>query len=167
MSAGFVDSFQDLRTILCVCPCCGELVRASELHLSLHGKAPKTWLDDYEAELHRLEDREDEFEANAAEVKQAAIERGRKKVVERACSCLDSSIACFNYDPYDIKALFHPVDFVVFNGLNAGEDLDDITFLTRQRRGDLIQKSVAKAIKNGKYNWKVARVTEDGGVDYE
>jgi len=150
MSAGFVDSFQDLRTILCVCPCCGELVRASELHLSLHGKAPKTWLDDYEAELHRLEDREDEFEANAAEVKQAAIERGRKKVVERACSCLDSSIACFNYDPYDIKALFHPVDFVVFNGLNAGEDLDDITFLTRQRRGDLIQKSVAKAIKNGK-----------------
>jgi predicted Holliday junction resolvase-like endonuclease len=167
MSASLVDSFQDLRTILCICPCCGELVRASELHLSSHGKAPKTWLDDYDAELSRLEKREEEFEASVAEVKQAAIERGRKIVVERASSCLDSSISCFNYDPYDIKALFHPVDFVVFNGLNAGEGLEDITFLTRSRRGDALQKSVAKVVKDGKYSWKVARVTEDGGVDYE
>ena len=66
MSAGLVDSFQDLRTILCVCPCCGELVRASELHLSSHGKAPKTWLDDYDAVLSRLEKREEEFEASVA-----------------------------------------------------------------------------------------------------
>jgi predicted Holliday junction resolvase-like endonuclease len=167
MSAGLVDSFQDLRTILCVCPCCGELVRASELHLSSHGKAPKTWLDDYDAELSRLEKREEEFETSVAEVKQAAIERGRKIVVERASSCLDSSISCFNYDPYDIKALFHPVDFVVFNGLNACEGLEDITFLTRERRGDALQKSVAKVVKDGKYSWKVARVAEDGGVDYE
>ena len=167
MSAGFIDAFQSLRTILCVCPCCGELVRASELHLSSHGKAPKTWLDDYEAELGGLEKREEEFEESVAEINQKAIERGRKKVVEKVCSCLDSSIACFNYDPYDIKALFHPVDFVVFNGLNADEALEDITFLARTRRGDSVQKSVAKAVKDGSYGWKVARVTEEGGVKFE
>jgi predicted Holliday junction resolvase-like endonuclease len=167
MSAGFIDVFQDLRTILCICPCCGELVRASELHLSSHGGAPKTWLDDYEAELVRLEKRELEFEASVAEIKEKAIERGRKKVIERACACLDSSIACFNYDPYDIKALFHPVDFVVFNGLNRGEGIEDITLLTRTRRGDSLQKSVAKAVKDGSYAWKVARVTEEGGVKFE
>jgi predicted Holliday junction resolvase-like endonuclease len=162
-----VESFQNLRTILCICPCCGELVKASELHISSHGKAPKTWLDEYETKLHRLEKREKDFEENMAEVKQAAIERGRRKVVERACSCLDSSIACFNYDPYDIKALFHPVDFVVFNGLNAGDGLEDITFLARPRHGDVVQKSVAEAVKDGSYGWKVARVSDEGGVEFE
>jgi predicted Holliday junction resolvase-like endonuclease len=143
------------------------MVRASELHLSAQGKSPKTWLDDYEAELGRLEKRKEEFEANVADIKNKAIERGRKKVVERATSCLDSSISCFNYDPYDIKALFHPVDFVVFNGLNAGQGLEDITLLTRVRRGDAIQKSVAKAVKDKSYSWKVARVSEEGGVEFE
>jgi predicted Holliday junction resolvase-like endonuclease len=167
MSAGFIDSFQDLRTILCVCPCCGELVRASELHLSVHGKAPKTWLDDYEAELARLADREAEFEATAEEIREKAIERGRSRVVERACSCLDSSIARFKYNPYDIKAIFNPVDFVVFDGLNAGGELNDITFLSKGKRGDPLQKSVAKTVKNGSYSWKVARVTDEGGVEFE
>lgn len=28
------------------------------------------------------------------------------------------------------KAVMHPVDFVVFNGLNEGEEVRDVTFLT-------------------------------------
>ena len=163
----FIDAFQDMRTILCICPCCGELVRASDLHLSAHGKAPKTWLDDYETELRELNEKEEKFDAKASEIRAKAIKRGRSRVIEKACSCLDSSLAKHKYNPYDIKALFHPVDFIVFNGLNTGGALKDITFLTRTRRGDLLQKSVQESVKDGSYSWKVARVTDDGGVEFK
>ena len=166
MSGNLVGLFQNMRTVLCVCPCCGELVRASDLHLSYRGKATKTWLDEYDKAVMSLDEKEAKFEGEEDEIRQKAIERGRQQVVERACSCLDSKIACYNYNPYDIKALFHPVDFVVFNGLNS-EALEDVTFLTRARRGDGVQKSLKSAIESKNYDWKVARVTEEGGVKYE
>jgi hypothetical protein len=43
------EEFQLFRKILCVCPCCGELVRLSDLRLKTKGEVEKTWLDDYEA----------------------------------------------------------------------------------------------------------------------
>jgi predicted Holliday junction resolvase-like endonuclease len=167
MSTGLVGTFQDLKTILCICPLCGELVRVSDLHLSYRGKAPKTWLDEYERELQMFAKKEAEFEAKVSEIKKKAIERGRAQVVERACSCLDSSIAQFRYNPYDIKALFHPADFIVFNGLNAGEDLEDISFLSKAKRRDDVQKSLKSTIESGNYDWKVARVKDDGSVTFE
>ena len=47
----------------------------------------------------------------------------------------------FMYDPYDIKAIFHPAYFVVFNGLNAGEELKEISFLAKAKKGDEILRS--------------------------
>jgi len=68
-----IDSFQNLRTILCICPCCGELVRASDLHLNAYGKAPKTWLDEYDAEVSKLTLKEEEFDAKSSEIRAKAI----------------------------------------------------------------------------------------------
>ena len=166
MSYGFVSQYQELRTILCICPCCGEMVRVSDLRLSVEGKAPKTWLDEYEAELQRLASKQAEFEETAGEVRAAAIERGRQIVVERACECLDSSISRFKYNPYDIKALFHPADFIVFNGLND-ESLSDVSFLCRASAVTPVQESLKTAIEAQRYDWKVARMTDEGGVEYE
>lgn len=166
MSQSFIDSFQDLRTLLCVCPCCGEIVRASDLHISDKGKAPKTWLDDYDAELYRLAKRLQEFEEKASEIRDQAVERGRRQVVSRVCSCLEPKLARFNFDPYDIKALYHPTDFVVFDGLNL-EELDQIIFLCKKRSIDAIQKSLKSTINDGKIDFKVARVTDEGGVKFE
>lgn len=163
----FIDAFQDMRTILCVCPCCGELVRASDLHLSAHGKAPKTWLDTYEEQVGKLALEKEKFQQQEKEIRAKATERGRIKVVEKVCSCLDPCITKHNYNPYDIKPIFHPVDFVVFNGLNTEDEIKDITFLSRTRRGDQLQKSVHNVVKDGRYSWKVARVTDDGGVVYK
>ena len=89
MSTSFVSQYQNLRTILCICPCCGELVRVSDLHLTPKGKAKKTWLDDYDKELQRLADKEAEFAENFKEINSRAVERGRLQVVKRACACLD------------------------------------------------------------------------------
>ena len=77
--------------------------------------------------------------------------------------------AKLKYDPYGIKALLHPIDFVVFDG-NHKEMMKDIVLMTRKTHNEnLLQlhKGIARAVKDRKYDWKVVRVSEDGQVDYE
>ena len=46
----FFKEFQEFRKILCICPCCNDIVRVSDLHLKTKGKVSKTWLDKYAPE---------------------------------------------------------------------------------------------------------------------
>ena len=164
-----LDVFQSFRKILCICPCCGEIVRMSDLHLKYSGKSPKTWLDKYELELLSLQEKERTFEAEEAELREKAIERGRNKVPSMIKNCLCSEFKKLEYDPYDIKAVMDPVDFVVFDGLNEGKQVQSITFLSKnpnpitRKVTDSIKTTVAK----GNYDWKVARITTTGKVDFE
>lgn len=53
--------FQEFRKILCICPCCGDLVRVSDLKLKVKGPASRTWLDDYEKKSLILDKREEKL----------------------------------------------------------------------------------------------------------
>ena len=53
------EGFQEFRKILCVCPCCGELVRVSDLRLKATGSTSKTWLDDYDKKSLEMEKKEE------------------------------------------------------------------------------------------------------------
>ena len=170
MTTDLVDTFQSFRTILCLCPCCKDIVRLSDLRLKYKGAAPRTWLDTYENGLRRLEKKEELFEEKEQALRKASIERGRAKVPRMVSKCIDENIASFNYNPYDIKALLHPVDFVVFNGLNDEEKLKDISFLSKKTTNEhlnRIRASVETAIDKEKYDWRVARVSMDGKVELE
>jgi len=62
------------------------------------------------------------------------------------------------------------VDFVVFNGLNKGIDLEKVVLLSRKpsNKGQfLIIRSIEKNVKNENYDWKVLRITMDSNVDFE
>lgn len=165
-----METFQLFRKILCVCPCCQQIHRLSDLRLKYAGKTEKTWLDEYDSKIIKLEEKEAEFEEKEQGMRDKAAERGRKKVDEIINSSIDSDLSRFRYNPYDIKAIFHPVDFVVFSGLNNAEEVDDVTFLCKnQKQNDLIkiQKDVEKAINLAKYDWKIARVGTGGKIEYE
>jgi predicted Holliday junction resolvase-like endonuclease len=162
--------FQSFRTILCVCPHCGEIMRLSDLHLKYSGKAPETWLDTYESEIVGLMKREEMFETQENELREKAIERGRKKVPELVEKCLCPEFKKLKYDPYDIKAIMHPVDFVVFDGLNGGQELKSVTFLSRKPSNNeqkTIIESIEKTVDKRDYEWKVARITFDAKIRYE
>jgi len=170
MTSNIVNLFQSSRMILCICPCCGDIVRLSDLRLKYKGAAPRTWLDTFESKIKRLDEKELVFEEKESELREAAIERGRKKVPKMICKCLDTNIAKFNYNPYDIKALLHPVDFVIFNGLNEKEKLEEITFFSRKTLDPTINKirsSLETAIDEERYDWHVARVSIEGKVKIE
>src|SRR3989344_1640751 len=81
----------------------------------------------------------------------------------------DEKFAKLKYDPYDIKALLHPIDFVVFDG-NHQEMLKNIVLMSRKTQNEnLLQlhKGIARAVTDRKYDWKTVRVSEDGQVEYE
>lgn len=165
-----VETFQNFRRILCICPCCQQMRHLSDLHLKYKGKAPKTWLDTYESNARALDEKEAKFDEKEKEIRDKATERGRKKVDQILTASLESSLAQFKYNPYDIKAILHPVDFIVFDGLNSKEKVDDVTFLCKTlSESDLIktQKEVENVVKAQKYDWKVARVEAGGTIEYE
>ena len=145
-------------------------MRLSDLHLRYTGKAPKTWLDNYDQKLVALKKREERFSEKESEIREKSVERGRKKVPSLIKKCLCPEFSKLRYDPYDIKALMHPVDFVIFNGLNKGKDLENVVFLSRKpvnKEENLILNSIEKTVEKEKYDWKVARITMDGKVDFD
>jgi len=165
-----LSTFQNFRTVLCVCPCCGELYHLSDFHLKYKGKSPKTWLDTYESKLRALEKKEDKFVEKEKELREKARERGRKKVNKLLKESLGGGLSEFKYNPYDIKTLLHPVDFIVFDGLEDKESIKDISFLCNSRsvkRLKAIQKGVEKVVDNKRYGWQIARVAVGGEIEYE
>ena len=146
------------------------MMRLSDLHLRYTGKVPKTWLDKYESKLLSLQKKEELFEEKEQEMRKKSIERGRKKVPGLIKKCLCPEFKKLKYDPYDIKALMHPVDFVVFNGLNEGINIKNVTFLSRKPSDttqNLILETIRETVDKKNYEWKVARITIDGKVGFE
>ena len=170
MREDVVNLFQSFRRILCLCPCCGNVVRLSDLRLTYKGAAPRTWLDTYELRLRRLERKEALFDEQEEKLRKAAVERGRARVPKLVRRCMDKDISSFRFNPYDIKALLHPVDFVVFKGLNEKDRIENIAFLARKSSNDVLNRirdSLKSSIDREEYDFRIARVTIEGDVRLE
>ena len=93
--------FQQARTILCLCPCCGKIVRLSDLSLRYKGETPTTWLDAYEKRLSRLELQEDRFTEQEETIRELARKRGRKKARQTIQNLVQTALPGCQYDPKD------------------------------------------------------------------
>ncbi len=164
------ESFRDFRKILCVCPCCGEMHRLSDLHIQFKGAVKKTWLDSYEKNLHYMANRENKFAEQEEKLRETSREKGRKEAEKVFNKSLLPSISALKLDPYDIKPILNPIDFVVFKGMNKSEYVKEILFLSKTNNFKSLNDSrvqIDKAISNDKYDWQVARIDEDGKLSFE
>lgn len=97
--------FDSIRSVLCLCPKCDEIMRASDLHMYLRDAAPRTWLDEYEQNAAGVASAEEKFEAEAAQIKSRANERGTALAKKKAKGCMGGGLGRAGFDPYDIKAI--------------------------------------------------------------
>lgn len=165
-----LEAFQSYRTIFCICPACNNLMRFSDIQLQYAGKAPETWLDQHERKLSTLDEMERKFDEKESELRDKATEKGRKQVPVIVKKSFDTDLAKLKYDPYDIKTILHPVDFVIFDGTNAKDQVNDIVFLSRKTKNkelNDVRKTIKKTIDKENYEWKIARVSIDGKVKLE
>lgn len=163
--------FQYQRQIFGICTCCGEFFRLSDCKVYQEAKAPTDWLDKLEKDERRIDLEEERLTEALEELKQAAREKGRN-TANRMVKQVDKVFHPQRLNPDDAKVIFHPVDYVVFNGMkdNKTEGLKNILLLDGEKRsteGKKIQKSIMKAVDKGNYEWITLRVENDGGIKEE
>jgi predicted Holliday junction resolvase-like endonuclease len=164
------EAFQEFRKILCICPCCGEIVRVSDLKLRIKGSTTRTWLDDFQKKMMSLDEIEQKFDEKESKLREIAVEKGRKKAEVEINKMISPALKALKLDPYDIKPISNPVDFIVFNGMNKKEKISDVMLLSKNiNNPDLnaIRNQVSKAILSNKYEWQVARIDDKGNIAFE
>ncbi len=176
MPDSFIDTFQQLKTILCVCPHCGSMLRLSDLNLRDKRKAPTTFLDDYQLQEKKIDkkdekigDKENEFAEKERAIRDEAVQRGRSKVLKTVLNSMDDYFTKMKYNPYDIKPILHPVDFVIYEGMDE-KKMNDVVFLSKKTKNSYINKlhmSINEIVNKELYDFKVARIDIDGSVSFE
>jgi predicted Holliday junction resolvase-like endonuclease len=164
------EEFQLFRRILCVCPCCGDLVRVSDLRLKVKGPVVRTWLDDHEKEGREQAKREEQFEEKEEKLRELAREKGRKAAEKVFYKAICPSLKALKLDPFDVKPILHPIDFVVFKGMSKEETISDIILLTRQHNCPSInpvREQIKTAVLKNRYDWQIARIDEKGNIAFE
>ena len=176
MADSFVDIFQQLKTVLCLCPNCSSLLRVSQLqHLRSTAAAPRTWLDDYDEQIQKLQikddnvsRKEDKLYSQEKEMRKKSAERGRKMVVNTVLKSMDDYFSKKKYNPYDIKPIIHPVDFVIFNG-DHDKQVNEVVFLSKKSKNPnlaALQKSVDECVEKKNYDFKTAKISNEGKVTF-
>lgn len=169
MALSFIDMFNQMKIIHCMCPKCESIMRVSDLKLRSKEKTEKTWLDDYNTEEKNLDSQEEKFAEEEKSIRELAVQQGRLQVPKLVNKSLNKNFSKLKYDPYDVKAILHPIDFVAFNGMNKGQ-VENVTLLSNKSANPFMQSlhsAIAEAVKNKSYDWKVMRVSQDGEVEYK
>ncbi len=123
------EEYQQFRKILAVCPC-GKLHRVSDLQLKSKAEtAEKTWLDQFDIDSTKLSLEEQAFSEQKEKMRQEEIEKGRKEAEKAFYKAICPSLQRLKLNPYDVKPIFNPIDFIAFNGMTNEEEISDILLL--------------------------------------
>jgi predicted Holliday junction resolvase-like endonuclease len=129
--------------------------------------------DEHESEIEALKERheteigvrvEKGLLGREKQIRQDAIARSRAsgtgKVLERIAPVLTG----FGHEIADVRSLFEPIDFVVFDGLRSSGRVTDITFV-ELKTGDAkltpCERSILDTIDRGNVHWEEHRVPRE------
>jgi predicted Holliday junction resolvase-like endonuclease len=126
-------------------------------------------MDSLDAEAARLELLAEKLEERRQDLQELARKKGRiaaRKIVKK----IDSVFTPRGLNPDDAKVLFHPIDYIVFDGMKNTEEVKRIVFLDRispSKKHIKLQRSIERAIEREKFEWITLRVDEDGSIREE
>ena len=154
------------RRIFGICPHCNDFFRLSDCHLSTKKKPLLDWKDKMEREIVRIDSLHMKIDEIEGDLREKAREEGRR-IAEKAISKIDPIFFPRKLNPDDAKVIFHPIDYVVFNGMKSREPMKNIVLLDRETGTEShkkIQKSIESTINHERYEWLTIRVEDDGNV---
>lgn len=165
MKQELVGFYRVQRNIFGICPKSGEIFRLSDCKVFLRTRPKHDWKDELDRESGRLDRVEERLDEREELLREAARKKGREQAAEQV-KRIDPIFTPRKLDPDDAKVLFHPVDYIVFNGMKA-DSLKSLLLLDRytqngQRKA--LQRSIETVISAGKYEWVTMSVKEDGTV---
>jgi predicted Holliday junction resolvase-like endonuclease len=159
------EIFSALAHLMGVCPCCGELFYVSEAHLYYEGHKPRSSLDKLRAEECWLEEAEQRLGELEGKLRERAARAGLR-ATKRLLRKIDPIFSGSGYDPQDVKVIFNPVTYVVFDGMSQRK-LSRIELLARPPQNGVaerIQSSIEQTISRGNIEFRILRVDDRGTV---
>lgn len=161
-----ISAFTNFKSIFCVCPKCKLISRLSNLNIESPNKVSRTWLDDFEDRKTQLQDKISDFQTNEKTIRSAAALRARSKLQNMVAGSLSDKLSS-KYDPFDIKAVNHPIDYIIYDGMNK-KSINNVVLLHQKNKYLAeLHKSIRNVIDNKEYDWKVARVSLGGKLEIE
>jgi predicted Holliday junction resolvase-like endonuclease len=81
---------------------------------------------------------------------------------------IDKIFQPLKLNPDDSKVIFHPVDYIVFNGMKAGQ-MKNLILLDKAKgnKGKRLQESIQKVVEKRNYEWITLRVEDNGNIKQE
>jgi len=166
-----VDFFSLHRQIFGTCPSadCGELFRLSDCRVYLRKKPASDWMDALDRMDARLASLEEKLQEKEADMREMARKKGRSLAL-KAVRRIDPIFTPRRLNPDDAKVIFHPIDYVVFNGMKEGGRIKNVILLDHvgttadQRR---LHRSIQRTVEKGRLEWQTLRVGDDGTVTTE
>lgn len=165
MKEDLVGFYRVQRNIFGVCPKSGNIFRLSDCKVFLRSKPKRDWKDELDEQSDRLDHAEERLDDKEAALREAARKKGREqatKIVKR----IDPIFTPRKLNPDDAKVLFHPVDYVVFNGMKS-HCMKNVLLLDRKgaaKDRTALQRSVEKVVSKGQYEWVTISIDGDGKV---
>jgi predicted Holliday junction resolvase-like endonuclease len=153
------------RRIFGICPNCNDFFRLSDCKIYTKKKPLLDWKDKIERENEKIDSLEEKIIEMKKELQEKAREKGRR-MANRVVKKIDPIFFPRKLNPDDAKVLFHPIDYIVFNGMKS-KDLKNLILLdrvTRESAHKKIQRSIEKTIDHERYEWLTIRVKDDGKV---
>ena len=168
MNQELIKFFSIQRQIFGVCDCCGEIFRLSDANIYLKKKPTPDWMDKYEASEYRIDKQEKKIDEQEAEIREKAREIGRLEA-KKAAQKVDPIFHPNKFNPDDAKVMFHPVDFLIFNGMKKNEIKNLVLFdrKVKSKENKALQKSIEKTISKENYEFITMQVSEDGEVEFK
>lgn len=166
MKSDIPEFFSIQRQIFGICPRSGEFFRLSDCKVYLRAKPVHDWMDKLNSESARLDAVEEKIEEKREVMKEKAREKGRR-LARLAVKRIDPIFTPRRLNPDDAKVVFHPIDYIVFNGMKEAETIKDVALLDRKtdsRDRRALQDNIGDVISKGDYEWLTLRVREDGSI---
>jgi predicted Holliday junction resolvase-like endonuclease len=166
MQSDIPEFFSIQRQIFGICPRSGEFFRLSDCKIYLRAKPVHDWMDKLDSDSTRLDLLEEKIEEKREVMKEKAREKGRR-LARLAVKRIDPIFTPRKLNPDDAKVVFHPIDYIVFNGMKDAKQMKDVALLDRKtdspdRRA--LQDNIGNVISKGNYEWLTLRVREDGSI---
>ena len=135
-------------------------------------KPAADWKDKLDKDLEQLERAETALLEKIELTREASRQSGRR-AANKAVRKIDPIFAPLKLNCNDSKVIFHPVGFIVFQGMNNREKtcaVTEIVLLDKAKKsGEAlhIQKSIEKVVEKGNYEWMTLRVEDNGRIKAE
>jgi predicted Holliday junction resolvase-like endonuclease len=151
------------RQIFGICPKCLEFFRLSDCRVFAWKKPTQDWMDKLVSDGDRLDARMQSLREGEEELREGARGKGRY-VAQLVARKVDPVFTPHKLNPDDAKVIFHPIDYVVFNGMKEGK-MKNVILLDRQRERaehQRVQRSIERAVERDRYEWQTLRIQDDG-----